>query len=595
MRTQLNISLIRIGLFSLVCGICCSQLAGQTQEKEIVSKPAEVCARPAEGSAIREPAAWRSKDGTLRVELTFHSERGPNGFTRYCYTDENGQESPTLRVRPGDMLVLKFKNKAVVDTGDAETKGKSAHSTAEHSNDKKSEDDPCAGGPMSAGSTNIHFHGMVVPPTCHQDETIKTLIRPGSAEFEYKIRIPKTEPPGLYWYHPHPHGLSEEQVLGGASGALIVEGVEKFNREAGGLPERVFVIRDQEMPNASAPSLADPNKPTKDLSINYVAVPYPRFPPAVLKTPPGKKEYWRVVNASADTFLDLSLRYGGKVQTIGLVEMDGVPIGYDEQNTNDNVIKTRVLLPPAGRAEFIVTTPAAGVEGMLETLAVPRGPLNDPDLRPGPGGKAGAPGQADQDDNDPLRPLAVIRSSANTPESADVLPKSPDVMESSEAVSLASTRPIRTRKFYFSEQLVDPKNPKGATLFFITEEGHTPKVFDPNDPPDVIVHQGDVEDWIIENRSNEPHTFHIHQTHFLVIQRYGGPYEDVTLRDTINIPFWSGLSRFYPSVRLRMDFRDPGIVGTFPYHCHILQHEDGGMMGTIRVEPAISSKPAETH
>ena len=58
------------------------------------------------------------------------------------------------------------------------------------------------------------------------------------------------------------------------------------------------------------------------------------------------------------------------------------------------------------------------------------------------------------------------------------------------------------------------------------------------------------------------------------------------LRDTVNVPYYNGRSLAYPSVRLRMDFRDPNIVGTFVYHCHLLEHEDKGMMGSIRVEPA---------
>jgi FtsP/CotA-like multicopper oxidase with cupredoxin domain len=57
------------------------------------------------------------------------------------------------------------------------------------------------------------------------------------------------------------------------------------------------------------------------------------------------------------------------------------------------------------------------------------------------------------------------------------------------------------------------------------------------------------------------------------------------MRDTIDIPFWDGKSASYPSVKLRMDFRPPETVGTFVYHCHILEHEDAGMMGRIRVEP----------
>jgi FtsP/CotA-like multicopper oxidase with cupredoxin domain len=72
----------------------------------------------------------------------------------------------------------------------------------------------------------------------------------------------------------------------------------------------------------------------------------------------------------------------------------------------------------------------------------------------------------------------------------------------------------------------------------------------------------------------------------VVVESHGVPVNQPYLRDTINVQFWNGYSSQYPSVKLRMDFRDPNIVGTFPYHCHILQHEDGGMMGTIRVEPA---------
>jgi FtsP/CotA-like multicopper oxidase with cupredoxin domain len=66
----------------------------------------------------------------------------------------------------------------------------------------------------------------------------------------------------------------------------------------------------------------------------------------------------------------------------------------------------------------------------------------------------------------------------------------------------------------------------------------------------------------------------------------GMAVDEPFLRDTVNIPYYNGRTLQYPSVRLRMDFRDPNAVGTFVYHCHLLEHEDGGMMGTIRVEPS---------
>jgi prepilin-type processing-associated H-X9-DG protein len=119
----------------------------------------------------------------------------------------------------------------------------------------------------------------------------------------------------------------------------------------------------------------------------------------------------------------------------------------------------------------------------------------------------------------------------------------------------------------------------------LTVDGKTPRPFNPDSSdPDIVVKQGDVEDWIIENRSLELHDFHIHQTHFQLLEWNGVPVDEPYLRDTINVAYWDGHSPVYPSVKLRMDFRDPNIVGTFVYHCHLLEHSDGGMMGTIRVE-----------
>ena len=82
----------------------------------------------------------------------------------------------------------------------------------------------------------------------------------------------------------------------------------------------------------------------------------------------------------------------------------------------------------------------------------------------------------------------------------------------------------------------------------------------------------------------ELHDFHIHQLHFQLLDWSGLAVNEPFLRDTVNVPYYNGRMLGYPSVRLRMDFRDPNIVGTFVYHCHLLEHEDGGMMGRIRVE-----------
>jgi FtsP/CotA-like multicopper oxidase with cupredoxin domain len=188
--------------------------------------------------------------------------------------------------------------------------------------------------------------------------------------------------------------------------------------------------------------------------------------------------------------------------------------------------------------------------------------------------------------------LATITAAADAPEPKSKLASSPVPLPPPMQPWLGNVAPVRVRKLYFSETLLDPNDPNSATTFYLTVDGQEPKIFDPSSGvPDIVVKQGDVEDWIIENRSTELHAFHIHQLHFMLVAWDGVAINEPFLRDTINVPFHSAADLQYPSVRLRMDFRDPNTIGTFVYHCHLLEHEDGGMMGLIRVEPA-GSAPA---
>jgi FtsP/CotA-like multicopper oxidase with cupredoxin domain len=542
------------------------------------------CVRGAEGSAAIEPPDLRSKNGILKVELTVVSSLDRNGHTRYCYVDEHGEQEPTLRVQAGDVLKIKLKNEISIPETTLSSTGASAHPAPDHGTSHKR--DPCIGGVMGPAATNLHFHGLSIPPVCHQDDTLKTLVEPGDPAFEYRIQISKDQAPGLYWYHPHVHGYTEDQILGGASGAIIIEGMERAVPRVAGLPERVLVIRDEKMPEPSAEEKSDPNRPTKQLSINYVPVPYPKYPPAIIKMKPLERQFWRVLNASADTYLDLGIEFGGKRQSLSIVAFDGVPLRYGEPGAGNYAPQqTHIFLPPAARAEFIVTGPPPGISGRLVTSYVYRGAADDD--KPPVSRSATQPGlRVGLDDVDAARPLAsIIPAEVDSPpliHPASVTPERP-------LAPLSSVRPLRKRTLYFSEKLVDPANPNSATLFFITEEGHQPAVFDPHDPdPTITVQGGDVEDWTIENHSRESHAFHIHQMHFIVVGGRTMRWEEPTLRDTIDLPAWDGF-RQYPSVILRMDFRDPRIVGTFPFHCHIMQHVDGGMMGLVRVERPLTA------
>jgi FtsP/CotA-like multicopper oxidase with cupredoxin domain len=490
-------------------------------------------------------------------------------------------------VNPGDEVIIHLKNELKNLQRAAGDPAAHVHQ-APYSGD--SSNSCTSSGMMSPVSTNLHFHGLTIPPTCHQDDVLKTSVQPGDAPFEYRFRIPEDEPPGLYWYHPHIHGFSKQQLLGGASGALIVEGIERAKKEVTGLPERVFIIRDQDLmhPNAR-PAASEPvvpkfmvdrdgdaanngtgfGKPAKDLSINYVPAPYPDYPPGVIQMRPGERQLWRVLNASAITYLNLEVLYNRAPQQLGLVAMDGVPIGErgpGQNDTGESVIwQTHLGIPPGARVEFILQGPPEGEAGLLVTRTVDTGP----------GGE-----------NDPNRALATIVASANAREPQSILPSASEPLPLASETWLADVPPVRVRHLYFSEKLADPSDPTSAVEFYLTVDGQTPKMFDMNSGiPNIVAQQGTVEDWIIENRSSELHAFHIHQLHFLLLQYMGQNVHENFLRDTVNVPYFNGRTLAYPSIRVRMDFRDPNVIGMFPYHCHLLEHEDKGMMGTIRVVP----------
>ena len=162
-------------------------------------------------------------------------------------------------------------------------------------------------------------------------------------------------------------------------------------RKLAGLPERVFVIRDQDLltPDAvpadgwrrqPAPVVLDRDgdarntgtgsgKPAKDLSINFVAVPYPDYPPAVIAIKPGERQLWRVLNASAITYLNLQVLIGGAPQNVGVVALDGVPI-IENGIGNGVILENHLGLPPGGPHGIHRHRPPKDVAASLVTRSV---------------------------------------------------------------------------------------------------------------------------------------------------------------------------------------------------------------------------------
>ena len=517
-------SVCRLLLAIVVCGIA-------------FLKPVAQCPdRPNPGTVVQDALNLSSQNGVLSAEFLMSHSVDAGGYNHYCYNYKTASgyvEAPTLRVNPGDTLKLIVKDRIQGDDAGMKMSAPAGKVCGD-------------GGPMTLQATNVHFHGLNVSPNCHQDDVLTTLIQPGTPGFEFSIPIPKDEPPGLYWYHPHVHGFTEFQVNGGAAGAIIVEGMDKLHPEVAGLTERVLVIRQQYL----VPWIPGPYQ----LTINYQVSAFP-LPHPVIQMKPGEKQFWRVANATLQDFMPLQFQVNGVPQKVEVIALDGYPLAQTRRQDT-------ILLPPAGRAEFIVQAPAAGGSAALVTLNYSTGPTGNPDLP------------------QPIASVQLTQSPGKAPEAKSAA--STLHFEDLKFADLAKQNPTAQRKLFFSEEF---GGTNGPIQFMITVEGQKQRIFEPDEKPVITTNVGAVEDWTIENRALETHAFHMHQIHFLVMEVDGKPVTNQDYRDTIEVPYWEGPGNPYHSVKVRMDFRDPTIAGTFVFHCHILLHEDLGMMHKILVNP----------
>jgi suppressor of ftsI len=433
---------------------------------------------------------------------------------------------PTVRVSPGDTVNFNYANALP----------------------------PSSSEPLDM--TSLHFHGLSISPNAPADDSIGLMAMPGQS-LHYVIHVPASQPPGLYWYHSHSHGEADWQLSNGMSGALIVQGTAALSPAVAGLPERVIVLRNV-LAHPSFSSLSTVRQ-ARRASVNATATAEPTAAPAICQNPfdvpsehttvnaqnagttilmePGQKQFWRILNASSNGFYDLHLD-GSEFH---VVSIDGVPLrtypGASEVDRSD------LEIPPSGRVEAVVTGSAGG---SLHTSCTDTGPAGDPN---------------------PPQVLALIRS--GTP-NVPAVPAAGATPRAHGTYDLAIGAPSAQRSLAFSESA------DGETFYL------NGAVYSPSAAPMFTVRSGTVERWTLTNSSEELHVFHIHQLHF-VTQDVDGVAQTAHWSDTVTLPYRHADGT--PSVtHVLLDFRDPIIRGTFLFHCHLLEHEDGGMMAKIAVQ-----------
>ncbi|HCB59628.1 MAG TPA: copper oxidase [Arthrobacter bacterium] len=380
--------------------------------------------------------------------------------------------------------------------------------------------------------TNLHVHGLHVSPEANGDNPF-VMIEPGES-FDYVYQLPADHPPGLYWYHPHHHDFVADQIFGGLYGAIIVEDPEPIEAAR----ERVLVISDITLDALGGIPAVSPMDQLLGREGELVLVNGQVNPR--LSARPAERERWRIVNACVSRYL--RLRLDGQQMRL---------LGIDSGRFRTPGAVEEVLLAPGNRADLLVTM-ATGT-AVLRTLAYDRG---------GPGGMSGGGG--------PRSGTPAGRASlATLTVTGDPVTAAPEVAAHTEPRDLRGAAVTARRELTFAMGMGGMMGGGGSMMSF-TING---REFDA-DRVDTRVEAGSVEEWTLRNTSPMDHPVHLHVWPMQLIEENGREVESVLRQDVVNVPARS-------QVRVRIAFDD--FAGRSVYHCHILDHEDNGMMGVIEV------------
>ena len=493
-RPRTTTALAALAAAGLLLSGCTTPTTTTTTSGEATSPKPPVVAPGGEAGAVPELA---SEDGTLDVTLTAAEAQVPyDGTTRWAMAYNGQATGPTLRVHPGDRLTITLVNDL-------------------------------------AEPTSLHTHGLHVSP--EQDDPF-AMVDPGrSATLTYDI--PADQQAGTYWYHPHVHELTAEQVASGLSGAIIVEDATDTALAAVST-DRVLVVTDpplvQENPwNGSGGGQAGSGMMggdsggmmggSRSSGIDMMTAMVGRTGPRLLTNgrngvaldgSGGRLERAHVVNATAST--TMTLTYTG-ASLLALSSPGGrLPAPRDV---------TSIDLAPGDRSE-IVMTPGAG------------------------GGQLLAQRHSNEGDAGPVGlPEVIAAVSADAGGDPSTLP---------------TTMAADTRDLFAPDVTV-------ARERVVTLDGHMNPTIDgqPFDPGvvNLTAAKGTVEEWVLRSSSPMAHPIHLHSWPFQIEGQPGW-------NDVVNVPA-------YGEQVIRIAFDD--FAGTTVVHCHILDHEDTGMMAVIKV------------
>lgn len=487
----------------------------------------------------------------------------------------------TLRVKPGDKLKLKLRNRLP----------KQSPAEIEEQFEQQASKAHIVHTPVPYNTTNVHYHGLHVSPRDASDNVLLE-IGPGDT-FQYELDLPEDHPPGTYWYHAHAHGSTAIQVASGMAGALIVEDDPKDipgalraanEREKVMLFQSILYDTDGQVEQISAlfpsagPGEHDPNcaagKPTctwKDshrrTTINGRIAP-------TIHMRPGEVQRWRMIDATYNETLTLEL----EDHDLNEIALDGNYLG----TVDTWPAGTPIVLEPGYRSDVLVK--ASEEEGTYRLLD--RATSAEESLRGVPErGRvlahvvvSGEPMDMRLPNDDEMAPLAPF------PDLVDIAERATGV----ETVLFKIGFDPAGRKAYLNVNYAAFSNDNVRTVFLNhvdewrigtvgTDDGFPSPTPSPTGSPS----PGPVP----PVPGLGKHIFHIHVNPFQVAREDPDGNQELVWKDTLAV---NG-----PPVSVYTKYTD--FTGKFVLHCHILDHEDLGMMQIVNVVKESSIDPKRSH
>ncbi|MEP6591930.1 MAG: multicopper oxidase family protein, partial [Gemmatimonadota bacterium] len=367
--------------------------------------------------------------------------------------------------------------------------------------------------------TTIHWHGLHIPAA--MDGSPLTPIEPGTT-FDYSFTIPYGTA-GTYWYHPHPDERTGYQIAKGLYGAIIVR--DANDPLPASLPEKLLILSDNRFNPDGSPEFSVPHTPQGIVDeVNGREGDVLFVNGQVMPTIPihsGEVQRWRVINVSA-----------ARIYTLAIPNQTLLHVGGDGGLFEHPVEAQALQIATSERLEFLVRgTGAPGARTMLQSLPYDR---YDPHTRPA--------------DWQVARNLLSLQYIEQPPVTPPVLPATLRHVQ-----ALDTSRVTVRRELVLSQGMI---NGRMMEMHRVDEKA----LLDAT------------EIWTVENVVAMDHPFHLHGFSFQVLDRDGVPEPFREWKDVVNV-------RKHEAVRFVVRFTD--FPGMWMYHCHILDHEDHGMMGIL--------------